>query len=319
MTPTTKSRGVFLADVLVNEAICDEHYRMILDLAAFPETAPGQFVQVMCRGDESTVEPRVLEWTDDALPKLTGAELTANEPMLRRPISLAGRRTHGGGRVELDLIYRVVGRGTRWLSTVTSGATMSLLGPLGNAFTIHPDRPHAAVIGGGVGIPPMLYLSEALAASGKHTVAFAGARTASMLPLRLLPAGTVETSGAPTHSVAEFAAFGVDTSVATDDGSLGLHGTVGAGFERWLDAEAIEPAALAVYTCGPEGLMRAIAEICGARGIACEVSLERTMACGMGTCQSCVCKTKAPTEQGWAYRLCCTDGPVFPAADVIWT
>jgi len=66
-------------------------------------------------------------------------------------------------------------------------------------------------------------------------------------------------------------------------------------------------------------MMRAIAERCMTRGIACEVSLERTMACGMGTCQSCVCKTKADTDAGWAYKLCCTDGPVFSGEQVIWS
>jgi dihydroorotate dehydrogenase electron transfer subunit len=319
MTTSTQHRGVFLAEVLLNEAICDEHFRMILDLPAFPTTRPGQFVQVMCRPVIASTQPRELEWSERDWPRLTGTELTGETPLLRRPISLAGRRNHAAGRVELDLIYRVVGRGTRWLSTVMPGTTISVLGPLGNAFTVFPDRPNAAVIGGGVGIPPMLYLSEALNAAGKQTVAFTGARTSSMLPLRLLPSGTVDTSGLPTHSIAEFAAFGVDTAIATDDGSLGLHGTVADSFDAWLANSGVAPDSLAVYTCGPEGMMRAIADRCVTRGIACEVSLERTMACGMGTCQSCVCKTKADTDAGWTYKLCCTDGPVFSGEQVIWS
>jgi len=239
MTTSTQHRGVFLAEVLLNESICDEHFRMILDLPAFPGTQPGQFVQVMCRPVVASIQPREMEWSESDWPTLTGAELTGETPLLRRPISLAGRRNHAEGRVELDLIYRVVGRGTRWLSTVTPGTTISLLGPLGNAFTLFPDRPHAAVIGGGVGIPPMLYLSEALSAAERHTVAFTGARTSSMLPLRLLPSGTVDTAGLPTHSVAEFSAFGVDTAIATDDGSLGLNGTVADSFDAWLEHSGV--------------------------------------------------------------------------------
>ncbi len=314
----SKRRGVFAAEVLANERICDDHYRLILDVAAFPPTAPGQFVQLLCRPPGEPPAGQAIQWADGEPPQFTQVELVNRQPMLRRPFSVAGRRDHARGAVELDIIYRTVGVGTRWLSELAAGATLSVLGPLGNAFEVLPDKPVAALIGGGVGIPPMLYLAEALAAAGKRTVAFNGARSASMLPLRLLPAGAVAADGAPAHCVAEFAAYDVDAAVATDDGTLGWQGFVSEIFVRWLDAGGVDPADLVVYSCGPEGMMRAIGEICLARKITCQLSLERTMACGMGTCQSCVCKLRAAGKPGWAFKLCCTDGPVFQAGQIVW-
>ncbi len=317
MTPSTTSRGTFDADVLANEAICDEHYRLILDVPDFPPTAPGQFVQLLCRPVDADHEPHVIDWAEGTPPALSGGEWTQDHPLLRRPLSLAGRREHGGGRVELDIIYRVVGKGTAWLATVKPGATMSVLGPLGNTFEI-TDKPVAALVGGGVGIPPMLYLAQALQAAGRRTVAFVGARTAALLPLRLLPQAIIDPAGGPGHCVAEFAAFGVDTAIATDDGTLGRRGFVSESLDQWFEDSGVAPSDVAIYTCGPEGMMRAIAQIATRRGAACQVSLERAMACGMGTCQSCICKMRAENEAGWQYKLCCADGPVFDGADVVW-
>jgi dihydroorotate dehydrogenase electron transfer subunit len=317
MTSSKTTRGTFAAEVLANEAICDEHYRLILDVSDFPPTAPGQFVQLLCRPVDADHAPHVMDWAEGEVPTLTGGEWTETQPLLRRPLSLAGRREHAGGKVELDIIYRVVGRGTAWLATATPGMAMSVLGPLGNAFEI-TDKPVAALVGGGVGIPPMLYLASALQAAGKQTVAFVGARTAALLPLRLLPQAVIDPAGAPSHCVAEFAACDVDAAIATDDGSLGLRGFVSESLDRWFDTSGVSPSDVAVYTCGPEPMMQAIAQIAARRGSFCQVSLERAMACGMGTCQSCICKTKADNEAGWQYQLCCADGPVFNGQDVIW-
>ena len=313
-----RARGSFLAEVLANEAICDGHYRLILDVGAFPPTQPGQFVQLLCRPTEPPAPGADIEWGDGQPPAFTQSELTDREPLLRRPFSLAGRRDHAHGASELDIIYRVIGTGTGWLTGVQAGQSLSVLGPLGNHFPISPAKPRAVLVGGGVGIPPMLYLAEALQAAGKQTVGFMGARTAELLPLRLLPGGEVRPDGQPTHCVAELAAVGVDTGLVTDDGSLGLGGYVHQALHRWLTEGGCESQDLVVYACGPEPMMRAVGELCIAAGIECRLSLERYMACGMGTCQSCVCKLRSETDRGWAYKLCCTDGPVFDAATILW-
>ncbi|MFP4052845.1 MAG: dihydroorotate dehydrogenase electron transfer subunit [Phycisphaerae bacterium] len=312
------ARGTFLAEVLANERLCDEHYRLILDFERFPPTEAGQFIQLLCRPPAEQDSLSVVDWQEGTPPQFTQPELTDQETMLRRPLSLAGRRDHAGGRTELDVIYRKVGTGTRWLSGVKPGDPLSVLGPLGNAFPISQDKPAAVLVGGGVGIPPMLYLAEALRNAGKSSVAFSGARSASLLPLRLSPSVPVSPEGAPGLCVAEFAAVDTPSVVTTDDGSLGFGGLITQPLVRWLESGGVEPGQVVVYSCGPEPMMRAVGELCLSRGIECWLSLERHMACGMGTCQSCVCKLREDNDRGWAYRLCCTDGPVFAAAEVVW-
>ena len=310
-------RGITPATVLANESICDEHFRIVLQAPGFPATSPGQFVQLRC-GQPEDNDYAAVDWPDGEVPAFAQPELVGRQPLLRRPFSIAGRRDLPDGQAELDVIYRVKGVGTRWLSTVRPGESLSVLGPLGNCFEIAADKSTAALIGGGVGIPPLLYLAEALAAAGKDTVAFVGARSANHLPLRLLPTGTARTDGRPSRCIAELAAADVETAVATDDGSLGSAGVVSETFSTWFAEGGIRPEQITVYACGPEPMLEAVALICLAAGIDAQLSLERYMACGMGTCQSCVCKIRDDNPQGWSFKLCCTDGPVFNAADIIW-
>jgi len=302
---TQPTRGVFIAQVLGNEPVCEDHFRLTVTAAGFPATQPGQFVQVLCRPDEAPASGDSLEWPEGQAPALSQPELVDRQPMLRRPFSIGGRRDDG----ELDIIYCVKGPGTEWLATLRSGQAVNLLGPLGNCFSIPTDKPVAVAVGGGVGVPPMLYLAQALQAAGKRTVAFIGARSGNRIPGKISSGGAIE----------EFAAFGAETVIATDDGSLGHHGMVGEAFSNWLETSGVDAEDVVVYACGPEPMMQSVAYIALAAGCACELSLERYMACGMGTCQSCVCKLRDDSEQGWAYKLCCTDGPVFNAADIIWS
>ncbi len=325
MTPA--ARGQFTATVAANVPLCLEHFRLTLRLPAFPPTEPGQFVQVACRDPAVDDEPRVFEWTPGERLDVADADLLGRRPTLRRPFSLAGRRD-AGGTVELDLVHRTVGVGTDWLAGLAVGHTVSLIGPLGNRFAPPAADGVALLVGGGVGIPPMLYLAQRWA--GRRVVAFAGATTRHLLPLTLTAdapppahAGDVD----PLYNVAEFARHGVPAVIATDDGSYGYRGFVTqalvAYLDRWFaDAAGARPT---VYTCGPEPMMRRVADIATTRGLACQVAVERAMACGMGTCQSCVVRVRKPDPAApplagsdWAYRLACTDGPVFAAADLLW-
>ena len=319
--PTVRARGGFVAEAVAHEPLCDEHYLLRLRLASFPPSRPGQFVQLRCGPEaQPPAEPQQRPWTPGRGPELSQPELTAAAPLLRRPFSLAGRGDTPAG-VELDVIYRTVGMGTRLLTAAPVGARLSLLGPLGNGFTVLADRRAAAVIGGGVGIPPMLYLADALAAAGKTAVAFAGARSRALLPLHVTAEPPSDPAGPPAVCTAEFARSGTPTVIATDDGSAGFGGFVSDAFEHWLSSGAAAADDLAVYCCGPEALMRRVGEVCIARGIPCQLALERHMACGMGTCQSCIVRVRdenAPEDRGWSYKLCCSDGPVFNATDVLW-
>ncbi|HEX4125076.1 MAG TPA: hypothetical protein VHY37_10160, partial [Tepidisphaeraceae bacterium] len=278
-------RSQFVGRVAANVPLCREHYRLSLRVADFPPTEPGQFVQLACRDverDYSASSDGERTWEGD-LPFLA-EQPELREPMavLRRPFSLAGRR-EVGGETEIDIIHRVVGLGTHWLSRLSIGESVSVLGPLGNRFALPSAGQTALLVGGGVGIPPMLYLAERLA--GKSAVAFCGALSRDLLPLTVLAASDDHDAAQPAPILGEFARHGIPSIISTDDGSLGFRGYITQALERFLDSESIPKAIL--YTCGPEPMLRRVAQISADRGLACQIAVERAMACGMGTCQSC--------------------------------
>ena len=204
-----------------------------------------------------------------------------------------GRRDVPGG-VELDLIHRVVGTGTDWLSKLKPGDPVFILGPLGNRFELPPAQGVALLVGGGVGIPPMMYLAQKL--QGRKAIAFAGAVTRDLLALTITddaPAPTIDGLD-PLYNIAEFARHGVPAIITTDDGSYGFGGFVTQALERYLDRYFPHDSSPIIYTCGPELMMKRVANIAADRGLRCQIAVERAMACGMGTCQSCCIKIKKP-------------------------
>jgi len=328
--PEQQLRGQFTAVVGANVSLCREHYRLVLRLPEFPRTEPGQFLQLCCADPEAVTETRELNWMDGERPEPGGHELMEPQAFLRRPFSLAGRRDRSGAGVELDFIHRVVGLGTNWLSRLRVGDRVGLLGPLGNRFVLPEKDEIALMVGGGVGIPPMIYLAERLA--GRAAVAFSGALTRDLLPLTIDPVvGSPGADGAePLMSIGEFARHGIPAVISTDDGSYGFRGFVTQALEKFLDApasltragKALRPV---IYTCGPEPMMKRVARIASDRGIECQVAVERAMACGMGTCQSCCIKVAKPDPakpplagKDWCWRLACTDGPIFRGSELLW-
>ncbi len=239
--------------------------------------------------------------------------------MLRRAFSIAGFRRVAEG-IEISIIYRVVGTATRRMESLAEDDHLSVLGPLGNSFPVHSSKPTAWLVAGGVGLPAMLMLAEALHEAGKSAVAFYGAQSDDLIALTLAPSMPLSTDAErAVLAAAEFARAETPVIVSTDDGSLGFHGHVGAALETYNRANPIEPDDVVVYTCGPERMMRFVAEHCCVRGIECYVCMERAMACGTGTCQSCVVPLRDSADpEGWQYRLCCRDGPVFDARDILW-
>jgi dihydroorotate dehydrogenase electron transfer subunit len=317
---TATARGQFLSTVTTNIRLCREHYGLTLSLPHFPPTEPGQFVQVACR-DVGEVErsERELESSGDRPLQLGDDTLLTPGAMLRRPFSLAGR-DEPYGSVELYVIHRVVGIGTDWLSRLSPGEQVDVLGPLGNRFLLPPPDATAVLVGGGVGIPPMLYLASKL--HGKPAVAFAGALARDLLPFTIRD-GVAPDGANPTPSIAEFHRHGIPSVITTDDGSYGFRGFVTQALEQYLEARPGQR--FVIYTCGPEPMMKRVADIAAARNIDCQIAVERAMACGMGTCQSCCIRVKKPDPsqpplvgRDWCYRLACTDGPVFRGADLLW-
>lgn len=301
-----------------NRRLCDQHFLLCIDVGEnFPPSRPGQFIQINCRPSDSVVDPIEHAWSGEKPPEFVHPEVVARPALLRRPFSLAGRHTREGHAV-LEIIQRVVGTGSEYLSTLREGETVDVLGPLGNAFTWKDDIELAILVGGGVGIPPMQYLAEGLFLDKRRAVAFVGATSSNLLPLSVDGSISVSTAGWPSLCAREFTRFGVEAALCTDDGTLGFAGRVPDALWRWLDQGRFDPAKTCVYTCGPERMMHAIAEGCLQRNLSCQVAMERQMACGMGTCQSCVCRIHSDNVAGWEYKLVCTDGPVFDAHQLLW-
>lgn len=315
------SRGQFIATVLSNTALCREHYRLVLRVENFPPAAPGQFVQVLCR-DWAQQHDRDVDWSCDRRLDGWSDDLIGPTAFLRRPFSLAGYRSLGSA-AEVDLIHRAVGVATHWLSQLQPGQSVGLIGPLGNTFTLPSLQQSAILVGGGVGIPPMLFLADRL--QGVPAVAFCGALCRQLLPLTVRHSSPPPANDEfmPRMNIEEFSRHGIASVVSTDDGSYGFRGYITQALERYLDSQQVKNPV--IYTCGPEAMMRRVADIALVRNLPCQVAAERAMACGMGTCQSCCIRVKKadpalPPLAGrdWCYRLTCTDGPVFAAADLLW-
>lgn len=204
--------------------------------------------------------------------------------MLRRPISISRVDPEKG---QLQLVVGVAGEGSRWLCERREGDTINVILPLGHGFTIVPEVRRCLLVGGGVGVAPLLFLGETMTLNGLRPSFLLGARTEGELLLR-----------------EDFEKLGT-TYLSTDDGTAGAPGVVTlnpALEERWD----------AVYCCGPLPMMKGVAKICKEREIACEVSLENRMACGLGACLCCV----EPTVKG---NVCtCTEGPVFNINQLKW-
>jgi dihydroorotate dehydrogenase electron transfer subunit len=320
-------RGSFIAHVSANVPLCREHFRLELRLPSFPPTHPGHFVQLSCRSiDACDAVDRDVFWATDRLWSASDPDLQTPTAMLRRPFSLAGRVNHADG-VDLHVIHRVVGVGTDWLANLREGDAVGLIGPLGNMFTLPVTGQVAILVGGGVGIPPMIYLADALSGRGR-TIAFSGATTRDLLPLTVTndaPAPAGGDAVEPLYNIAEFAKHGIPTVISTDDGSFGYRGFITQALEAYLDRFGLRGEDALIYTCGPEPMMKRVADIAIARRIPCQVAVERAMACGMGTCQSCCIRVKKPDPsqpplegRDWCYRLACTDGPIFPADRLLW-
>jgi len=233
-------------------------------------------------------------------------------------VVVATNPTVEGDTTIADLLYCVVGPASLRMTTLRAGDVASLLGPLGNGFTVPQGKRTALLVVGGMGLPPIRCLAKLLSTEHKEveTIAFIGARTVAALPLEERPAAFEE---GLSLSVPTFATFGVPSMVATDDGSAGHRGPVTESLARWLQENADrDREKLIVYACGPERMLEAVSRIANDRQIACQGSMERRMACGIGLCQSCAIECRVEGSNETVYKLCCQDGPGFDARTVLF-
>jgi len=273
------------AVVTGQEPIAQNTYRMRLECPALArQILPGQFFML-----------RAMDRSD---------------PLLGRPFALLDVVRDGAGRpIGVDFGYVVVGKLTALLAALSAGTPLEMWGPLGNGFAPVTDG-HLVIVAGGIGQTPFVaVVREALGLDSygdpirrmtsrprKITVCY-GARNQSLLA-----------------GLDWFQLPAVDLRIATDDGSQGHRGYV-TDLLRQLIASEDRPTT--VYCCGPEPMMRAVAQITGAAKVPAWLSLETPMACGFGACFSCVTRLKQP-DGTWDYRRVCVEGPVFPAEQVIF-
>jgi len=321
-TADTATPSIATGVVTHNKRLCREHYRLTITRVNMDLARPGQFVHLcpFCPAahDREYVPPNSASMRGGDWPRGTS---WSPVPLLRRAFSIAGLRDDRFGAHEIDVVYRVVGTATRWMESLRVGDAVSVMGPLGNAFGISPSKRHAWMVCGGVGLPPMLWLAGALRDAGRKAILFAGARSRDLLALEIVEGVAIGADGRKgSLCVAELATCDTPVVIATDDGSLGFRGFVPEAFATYFDYSDVAADDLVVYTCGPEAMMEGVARFCMEQSIECYACVEREMACGTGTCQSCVvpvCDVSA--VDGWRYALCCKEGPVFDVRRVIWS
>ena len=242
------------------------------------------------------------------------AHLTC-DPLLpmRRPLSIMRADAAAGW---IEILYKIVGPGLEALSQQPVGATVSVLGPIGHGFAPSPDRPRALLVGGGVGIPPMVFLAEALKArTDVRWAPLVLMGSEIPFPFRARPS-TIVVQGMPAEAIACMPLlddWGVPSRLATLAGFPGcFDGYVTDLAAAWLGS--LDDAALAqveIFACGPTPMLQSAAKVARRFGVPCQVSLEEFMACAVGGCAGCA--VPVVTDAGLAMKRVCVDGPVFDA------
>ncbi len=221
-------------------------------------------------------------------------------PLLRRPMSIH-RVIHSGGSAHgFCVLYDVVGPGTRHLSLLKPGQRLDVLGPLGNEVTVPAGTRRAVLVAGGVGVGPIKIVAEHLQERGVRdiTVCYGGRDADHIVPSE------------------EAAPHGCRVMVTTDDGSAGRKGRVTDSL-RELMAQGRLARGDYLFACGPVPMFRAVRDLLGPLGIECEAATEEYMGCGFGVCNGCPLRQRQP-DGTLAYRLCCTDGCIFPLSTLVF-
>lgn len=208
-------------------------------------------------------------------------------PLLRRPFSVS---RVGGSTVEI--LFNIVGIGTKLLSEKRPGNELDMLGPLGTPFTSHGEFDTAVIVAGGLGVAPFPLLTDWLLREEKSIVSFVGARSAYYL----------------------YRSYLKNLHCATDDGSAGMRGTVVQALEQYFDAHSVSKPK--IFGCGPTKMLKALSSFAEQRRIPCEISLEGDMACGIGLCQGCPVQRVHGEKK---YALVCKDGPTFNHQEIVLT
>jgi dihydroorotate dehydrogenase electron transfer subunit len=289
---TSSARGtIFLERARVISQLAYDARQFVLRVAA-PRCAahagPGSFVHVTC---------------DAAIP-------------MRRPLSIMRADARGGW---IEMLYKALGPGLRALANRKAGDELSVLGPIGRPFVAHPERPRTLLLGGGVGIPPMVFLAERLREAGDTAwkpLVLIGSEVP--FPFRTRPSALI-VPGMPAGAIAcmpLLEEWGVPNRLASGADLPGCFtGFVTELADAWLASlSAAELREVEVFSCGPTPMLQASANLARRYGVPCQVSLEEFMACAVGGCAGCTVQVR--TSAGPAMKRVCVDGPVFDAYTV---
>ena len=273
MTAPASIAADVLARVVATTEVADAFFQTRLEVPKMT-ILPGQFVQLRPRRREGSY------------------------PYLRIPLSVSAVDV---SQQTIDVLYEQVGPKTTALRHLAVGDEAGVLGPLGNHFPEPEPGVVPVLVGGGIGVPPLIHFGASIRAEGGQPILLVGARSAG----KHLPDGLLNPAAA-------------DVRRATDDGSLGTAGFVTELLKGAFDDLAATPV---VYTCGPHAMMAAVARLCAEQDVLCFASLEEYMACGFGVCVGCVVeranKDDQPSPYGHYARVC-VDGPIFDARQIAW-
>ena len=261
------SSRLHTAKILSHKPVGRGFFRLVLKAPEMAAVAlPGQFVML-----------RVSDTID---------------PLLARPFGISAVPT----KSSIEIIYRVVGRGTTLLTDREAGQTLSLLGPLGKSFPLPGKDATPVLVGGGSGFPPLHFLAQR---EGSKAHFFIGSRNKECLP--------------PTGIMKSFREVTSKVHVATEDGSVGVRGMSTDILNAFL-TKMEKKTHLVIYACGPHAMLAAVSRIAAEHAIPCYVSMEERMACGLGACMGC----SIPMKAG-GYKRACKEGPVFDSKEIDWS
>jgi dihydroorotate dehydrogenase electron transfer subunit len=276
------------AEIISHQSYAGDQYLLRVNAPQIAARAePGSFVHIRC--DE-------------------------NRP-LRRPISIMRVDTREGW---VEFLYKVLGEGTTLLAQRKVGERLSIMGPIGKPFVAHMARPRPLLIGGGVGMPPMLFLADSLrAVKGAYDpLVILGSEVP--FPFKAVPS-KIMVAGMPAEVIATMPLledWGFAARLASRQGYAGcFEGYVTELARRWLDAlSEAQRAEVEVFSCGPHPMLEAVAALAREYNLPCQVSMEEFMACGVGGCAGCVIEVQ--TDKGPTMKRVCVDGPVFNAREI---
>lgn len=283
------------SSIVSNERLTEDCWRIVLEAPQIgSEIKPGQFIMLKIGGSDG--------------------------PLFRRPFSVFRRVKLNGGTLGIEVVYKVVGRGTRFMADLRKGDALDVIGPLGHGFEWCRDKQVHILLAGGTGSACIFMLGEEIS----NVVKEYG------LDLNILLG--VETKKSLVLEK-EFRALNGKVMVSTDNGTYGYHGLVTEMLKDSIDGGKIS-SDCAIYASGPEPMLKALAPICQKYYIPTQISMERHMMCGIGACLTCVCKIdpnhvlkrrdlesshiQFETGSEFGYALVCKDGPVFDINEVIF-